>query len=278
MELYEKVAYEASRRLTLAYSTSFGKSTKLLDKIIRPHIYAIYGLVRIADEIVDVYRGDDQARLLKDLEAETYAAVKRGYSANPIVHAFAITARQYDISSSLIGPFFESMAMDITPPASYTKKQYERYIYGSAEVVGLMCLRVFVDSDDEVCKSFEKGAKALGAAYQKVNFLRDMAADYQQLGRVYFPGVTFETFTEKQKMAIVQDCENDIKTALTVLYKLPPSSYRAVEMSLVYYRALLEKIATTPIAQLKQQRVRINDVQKLGLMAKTFVFGGKRNV
>ena len=268
MDLYAKVAYENSRHLTLSYSTSFGMSSRFFGKQIQPHIYAVYGLVRIADEIVDTYKGPDAEALLDDLEKTTYAALKSGYSTNPIVHAFGLTAQKYGIAKQLIKPFFESMRMDLHPQ-DYSPKYYEKYIYGSAEVVGLMCLRVFCDGNDKLYESLREGASALGAAYQKVNFLRDMAADYKELGRLYFPGSTFEMFGEKEKQAIVRDIKNDFKKALPALHKLPESSRKATLLSYVYYSELLNKLEKTPVDSIKTSRVRIPNSKKFLLMATT---------
>lgn len=268
MDLYDTLAYSTSRKLTLAYSTSFGISSRLFSRGIRPHIYAIYGLVRIADEIVDTYVGPDQKILLDELEAETYAAMSRGYSANLIVHSFALTARRFAISKDLIGPFFDSMRLDLTPH-TYNKKLYETYIYGSAEVIGLMCLRVFCGGNDEIYEELSDGAKALGSAYQKVNFLRDFANDYHTLKRIYFPGVSYESFDEKVKADIVADIKEDIANAQTSLSNLPKSSRVAVATSLSYYNTLLTRLEKTPVAVIKQQRIRIHNLQKLTLLAKT---------
>jgi phytoene synthase len=268
MNLYTSVSYDASRRLTLAYSTSFSKSITFFSKTIQPHIFALYGLVRIADEIVDVYQGPDKLSLLNVLEKEVYDAIKRSYSANPIVHSFALTAKLYGISDVLIRPFFESMAMDIQPK-QYDQPTYERYIYGSAEVVGLMCLRVFVNGDEKEYTRLEKGARALGAAYQKINFLRDMAADYKELGRTYFPGIHFETFNDIEKHHIVRNITRDISNAKRSLSALPITSRHAVELSLTYYQALLDKLNKTSADTIKQKRVRINSAQKAALLTLT---------
>jgi phytoene synthase len=265
MELYNETSFEASKLVTLKYSTSFGMSTKLFPRDMRRHIYAVYGLVRIADEVVDTYRGRDVEKIINDLEHETYAALKRGYSTNPIIHAFSITAREYGIGRELIGPFFKSMKMDLSPQL-YTSALYREYIYGSAEVVGLMCLRVFCGGNVAKYNKLEKGASALGAAYQKVNFLRDIAADYAELGRLYFPGTTFETFDEKAKNNIVADIEKDFARAKKSISNLPESSRRAVRMSAVYYEALLKKIKRTSAETLKTKRVRINNVRKTLLL------------
>lgn len=267
MELYNKVAYAVSRLVTLDYSTSFGSSTKLFAKEIQPHIYAIYGLVRVADEVVDTYKGKDREDVLNALEQDVYTALKRGYSTNPIIQSFVLTANEYGISRTLIHPFFVSMLMDVKP-VEYTQKLYETYIYGSAEVIGLMCLKVFVNGDDAQYTRLEKGARALGSAYQKVNFLRDMAADYKELGRVYFPGVTFDGFDDATKNKIIKDIERDFSAAKKAVARLPQSSQRAVGLSIVYYGALLEKLKKTPADVIKQKRVRINDFKKALLLTK----------
>lgn len=270
MDLYTNVAYKVSRDLTLAYSTSFGISSKLFPSSIRPHIYAIYGLVRVADEIVDTYAGTDQRALLDALESETYKAIKTGYSTNLIVHAFALTARTFGITKKIIEPFFTSMRMDLSPQ-TYDKKLYETYIYGSAEVIGLMCLRVFCDGDETQYNSLQKGAQALGAAYQKVNFLRDLASDHTALDRMYFPGTTYETFDNAAKQHIVDDIEKDIALAKESLARLPKSSRVAVSTSLSYYGTLLKKLKRTNATTLKQKRIRIRNGHKLVLLSTTLL-------
>lgn len=267
MELYTDVSFAASKLVTERYSTSFGSSTKLFPKQLRQYIYAIYGLVRIADEVVDTYRGRDVEVIIDALEKDVYAAIKRGYSTNPIIQAFAVTARAYGIDRSLIAPFFKSMKMDLSPTL-YTTKKYQDYIHGSAEVIGLMCLKVFCEKDQKQYDRLERGAIALGSAYQKVNFLRDIAADYHELGRLYFPDTTFETFDEKAKAKIIKDIEKDFALAAKAIPKLPDNSRQAVELSSIYYRALLDKIKKTPAETIKQKRVRINNFQKALLLAK----------
>ncbi len=264
-KLYDQVAYENSKHLTLRYSTSFGISSRLLGKKIRPHIYAVYGLVRIADEIVDVYQGPDAAKMLDDLERATYAAIQSGYGANPIVHAYALTARRYGIGRELIAPFFSSMRMDVSP-RSYSPEDYRAYIHGSAEVVGLMCLRVFCAGDSKQYDKLAEGAAALGAAYQKVNFLRDLAADYKELGRVYFPGITFDSFDDSVKQDIITDIKKDFALARQSLRQLPASSRLATTLSYVYYRELLKRLEATPAAVIKTTRVRVPPRRKISLM------------
>lgn len=265
MELYKDVSYQLSKRLTLQYSTSFGKSSTLFSKAIQPHIYAIYGLVRIADEVVDTYPGDNKAKVLDDLEVETYQAIALGYSTNPIVHAFALTAQQYGITKELIAPFFKSMRMDLTPQ-TYTRSTYDAYIYGSAEVIALMCLRVFTRGSAAQYEQLAPGAKALGAAYQKVNFLRDIASDYRERGRVYFPGVQFETFSEADKQTIIEAIKADFATAEPAVNALPISARSAVRLSFLYYQELLKKLERTPTATIKTTRIRIPNSQKLALL------------
>ncbi len=265
MELYTKTSYELSRLLTLRYSTSFGKSTKLFSADIQPHIFAIYGLVRIADEIVDTYEGDDKAKLLNELEATTYQTISTGYSTSPIVHAFALTAREYAIDQPLIAAFFESMRLDLAPHI-YTQELYETYIYGSAEVIGLMCLKVFTGGNHKEYKRLEKGARALGAAYQKINFLRDIASDHDERQRVYFPGVQFESFDDAAKAVIIKDIRRDFTTAQQAVDELPINAHKAVSLSYAYYKALLDTLEKTPAETIKTNRVRVPDIKKFLLL------------
>lgn len=273
MELYTKTSYEAARLLTLRYSTSFGQSSKLFAPQIRDHIYAIYGLVRIADEIVDTYKGKDAAKLLKDFEAETFAALRSGYSTNPIIHAFVTTAKRYGINRDLLRPFFKSMRMDLKTQ-TFNAHLYAQYIYGSAEVIGLMCLKVFCD-DAALYKKLEPGAKALGAAYQKVNFLRDVAADYAERGRVYFPKVTFETFSEAQKKAIIRDITKDFTKAQPAVIALPKGARAAVSVSFAYYSELLRKLEKTPVETIKTTRIRVSTPKKMQLFVHAKVRKGE---
>jgi len=268
MDLYKAVSYDLSRILTLRYSSSFGMSSRLFSRSVRQDIYAIYGLVRIADEIVDSYNGADRQSLLQDLETEVNAAIKRGYSTNPIVHAFALTATQYAIEASLIAPFFASMRMDLVPTL-YKDKDYATYIYGSAEVIGLMCLKVFSQNDSQLYTTLSGGARVLGAAYQKVNFLRDMASDYNELGRLYFPNVEYSKFSEKDKQTIIASIEDDLDHAEASLRQLPKNSKAAVMLSVKYYRRLLKQLKKASVADIKSRRVRINAFEKLWLFALT---------
>ncbi|MBL8160295.1 phytoene/squalene synthase family protein [Candidatus Saccharibacteria bacterium] len=270
MELYDRVSQDIARLTMLRYSTSFGLSSRLFDAGMRGHIFNVYGLVRIADEVVDTYMGDDAPGLLTELETQTYAALKSGYSTNPIVHAFALTAREYGIGRDLIKPFFASMRMDLTPQ-HYDHKLYRQYIHGSAEVVGLMCLKVFVGGDKEQYAELAPGAARLGAAFQKVNFLRDLAADSQDLGRFYFPGYTLATFDEEAKLAVIDDIRQDFAEAVPALRRLPRTVRRAVGLSATYYLELLHKLDSTPIEVIKQSRLRVKPGRKLALMAQALL-------
>lgn len=270
MEHYTFVSYALAENLTKHYSSSFSMSSRLFAKQLRRHIYAIYGLVRAADEIVDTYRGEAAFSELHELETTVENAMKTGYSTNPIVHAFVQTAREYGIGKDLTAPFFKSMRRDLKKVA-FSRKEYERYIYGSAEVVGLMCLRVFVDGDERRYATMEPGAKALGAAYQKVNFLRDIAHDAKELGRNYFPTVPNGKLTESAKIAIIREISADFTVATKYIDTLPKTARRAVRMSYLLYSKLLFKLAHTPAAVLRKKRVRINDTMKLYLFLKGYI-------
>ncbi len=261
MDLYTTTSYRLSRMLTLRYSTSFSKSSALFSPSIRPHIFAIYGLVRIADEIVDTYKKEDSRRLLDALETETTRTIHTGYSTNPIVHAYADTARKFQFDPKLLKAFFESMRMDLAP-VNFTQSQYETYIYGSAEVIGLLCLKVFVDGNQTRYEHLKPGARALGAAYQKVNFLRDIASDYRERQRVYFPGVSFDTFSEAEKKTIEQDIAQDFAAAESAVAQLPKEARRAVHLSFRYYKELLRVIEKTSIETLKSTRIRVPNSKK----------------
>lgn len=265
MELYLSTTQACSRLFTRSYSSSFSMASLLFSKSIRKHIYAIYGLTRVADEIVDTYTGSESRALLDELEQETYRAIQRHYSTNPLVHAFQATAEQFGIDESLLMPFFASMRSDIIA-RRFTKTEYNNYIHGSAEVVGLMCLRVFCDGDSEQYDQLKTGASKLGAAYQKINFLRDMAADYSSLNRVYFPGVGYDSFDETAKRDIIADIQADFAVAQPSIRQLPSGARKAVSASFRYYTALLAKLERTPAKTIKLKRVRISTARKLLLL------------
>lgn len=270
MEVYQQMSYELAERLTRRYSTSFSMSSRLFAARIRPHIYAIYGMVRLADEIVDTYRGEDAMVQLDDFEAVVYQACKQGYSTNPIVHAFALTSQKYGIERGLIASFFASMRIDMTAMV-YDEVAYRRYIYGSAEVVGLMCLKVFVEGNAAQYEQLRDGAMHLGAAYQKVNFLRDLRADYELLGRVYFPGVDYPSFSEASKRVIEADIAADFALAKTNIKQLPLTIRRAVRTSMLYYEALFRWLQNASAADIKARRIRVPNSVKLLLFVRGVV-------
>lgn len=269
MDLYTSTSYRLAEELTKSYSTSFSMSSRLFDIPTSKHVYAIYGLVRIADEVVDTYMGEYTLEKLDTLEAHVYEQLKlrSPFSTNPIVHAFVVTAKQFDIDESLISPFFKSMRTDITK-SRFTEAEYVEYIYGSADVIGLMCLRIFTGGNNDQYRALETGAKSLGSAYQKVNFLRDIKADFDERGRVYFPGVTYETFSDEDKRAIEVDIERDFESARKTLQLLPDSARKAVKTSYEYYWQLFLILKKASAEEIKTKRLRVPTAVKIALYAK----------
>jgi phytoene synthase len=273
--LYDRVAEETASVVIRRYSTSFGLAARLLGGDVRQHVENIYALVRVADEIVDgaaEESGLDRvgaARQLNELERETDAAVAEGFSSNLVVHAFALTARETGFGTEYTAPFFESMRTDLTA-TEHDAESFDRYVYGSAEVVGLMCLRAFLqgvtltESDND---RFVTGARALGAAFQKVNFLRDLAADFETLGRSYFPGVSVDSFTEEDKIRLLDDIDNDLRVSAAVVPDLPASSRKAVALAQGLFAELSVRLRATPADRLRTTRVRVPDPVKLRIAA-----------
>lgn len=257
MDTYTYGAGKASRVVTETFSHSFSSAIGLLDQSIRQDIYNIYGLVRVADEIVDSYQGKDAEKLLNDLEQDVYQTLGSGFSANIIVHSFCNTAMRYDISRDLIDPFFESMRTDLTKK-SFTVEEYQTYIYGSAEVVGLMCLKVFTHNTPELYDKLKTGASALGAAYQKVNFLRDIKDDLETRGRFYFPNCSYGNFDDNAKREIIDDIKKDLALAENAVKNLPKNARFATQLSCDYYEALLSELEKIPASTLKERRVSVN--------------------
>jgi 15-cis-phytoene synthase len=268
-ELYDHTALECSKLVTLRYSTSFSLGIKTLDSKFHFPIYAIYGFVRYADEIVDTFHEQDKTRLLKEFEAETFKAIQQGISLNPILHSFQDVVNRYSIGHDLIRAFLYSMEMDLTRTI-YDQAGYEEYIYGSAEVVGLMCLKVFCEGDDVYYERLVSPARSLGAAFQKVNFLRDLKSDYDERGRVYFPGVSFERFSASDKLAIEKDIEADFDAAYKGILALPSGVKMGVYLAYVYYRKLFDKIRSCPANKIMHERIRIPDINKMGLLVSTW--------
>lgn len=270
LALYDEAARAAAAQVIARYSTSFGIGTRLLPAAMRHHIEAVYAMVRVADEIVDTYRGDDAGELLDAFDAEVHAAMEREFSSDLVAHAFAATAREVGIGRDQTDPFFASMRMDLST-AAHTEDSLATYIFGSAEVVGEMCLAVFVNTGRgprPLDTGVRDGARRLGAAYQKVNFLRDLAMDDSDLGRSYFPGVTAATLTDARLAELVADCRADIDAARACLPALPRRARVAVATTVDIYARLLNQIAATPARELATRRIRVSDPRKLALAAR----------
>lgn len=270
MDLFSETTLECSKLITQRYSTSFTLGIKTLDKRFHLPIYAIYGFVRYADEIVDTFHNHDKKDLLDRFEADTYKAIEEKISLNPVLHSFQLVVNQYKIPHHLIDAFLYSMRMDLDND-TYNQAGYEKYIYGSAEVVGLMCLRVFCEGDSKEYDKLEPSAKKLGAAFQKVNFLRDLRSDFKDRGRVYFPGVNFEQFTEEDKATIEADIAADFDAALEGIKQLPKGAKAGVYLAYIYYLQLFKKIKNLPCTRIMSERVRVPDMKKMLLLSKTLL-------
>lgn len=270
-ELFDEYCYRASRGVTKKYSTSFYAGVRALDRRIRDDVHAIYGFVRFADEIVDTFHDHDKETLLAEFKEDTYKALDRGISLNPILNSFQAAVNKYDINRQLIDQFLHSMEMDLKP-IDYEQTTYEEYILGSAEVVGLMCLKIFVYGNEAEYQKLKPYAMKLGSAFQKINFLRDYSADYHELGRLYFPGIdhTGELSVE-DKMRIEDEIQKEFDEALVGIKMLPKSSRFGVYVSYKYYTKLLRKIKQKTAHQLLQERVRIPNNAKLIVFAKSMV-------
>lgn len=270
LSLYQNVCRECASLVTRRYSTSFSLGIRVFDKPLRAPIYGVYGFVRFADEIVDTFHDHDKEELLKRFREDTYRALEEGISLNPILQAFQEVANQYGIGRDLIDPFLDSMEMDLENDR-YNPSLYEEYIYGSAEVVGLMCLKVFVHDKPEEYERLKDSACALGSAFQKINFLRDIKSDYYDRGRVYFPGVDFLAFDNEAKQAIEADIKADFDHAYTGIVQLPPSARLGVYLAYVYYTKLFQKIKSSPAEQVAERRIRVPDSRKVYLLASSAV-------
>ena len=256
IDLFHKISVDASKNVTQIYSTSFSMGIKLLDKNIHDAIFSIYGFVRLADEIVDTFHDYPKSEMLQEFKEDTYKALDRKISVNPILHAFQMVVNKYSIDRDLIDKFLLSMEQDLND-IQYSSDGYKEYIVGSAEVVGLMCLKVFVNGDNDLYFNLEEPARKLGAAFQKINFLRDVKADYQELGRTYFPGVDLEKFTPDEKLKIEEDIQDDFECALEGIIKLPSSSRLGVYVAYRYYFSLFKKIKKVSSDRLMEERIRV---------------------
>ena len=281
LALYTHAAHRASKEVIYSYSTSFGLATRVLNKKLRAHVENIYALVRVADEIVDGSAEEaaqasslvNPEQLLNDFEQETYLAIERGFSTNLIIHSFAVTARSVGIGKDIIEPFFYSMRQDLTETL-HDQASFEKYVYGSAEVVGLMCLAVFVAEGDYTKtekQTLVAGARGLGSAFQKVNFLRDLASDFERLGRSYFPNVSVENFDDETKIRLTKDIEKDLRISSLALPLLPPSARKAVTTAQLLFQELNTKIANTEASELIHTRISVNNLRKLFLLAKSLL-------
>ena len=268
--IYDNFAYKASKLITNHYSTSFSFSTKLLSSNIRPAIYSIYGLVRLADEIVDSFHNYDKKNLLKRLKADYQNAIDEGISLNPILNSFQKVYWKYNFDPELVESFFQSMEMDLESEI-YDEKLYKKYIYGSAEVVGLMCLKVFTKGNEKQYQNLKPSAMKLGSAFQKVNFLRDIEYDNSHLGRTYFPNINLNKITNRQKNEIIEDIKKDFDDALIGLKKLDKDSFFGVYIAFRYYKELLNKIKKVNMARLRKERIRISNFRKVSLILNSLI-------
>ena len=271
-ELFDQVSFDTSKLVTKKYSTSFSLAVKMLSPTIRSAIYNIYGFVRFADEIVDTFHDYKKEELLDDFEKEYYKALENGISLNPILNSFQATVKRYNITDDLVKSFLKSMRADLSKTAYETQEEYNEYIYGSADVVGLMCLKVFVDGDDEKYNELKDAAMRLGSAFQKVNFLRDLKDDFELLNRSYFPNVDLTSLDTESKYLIIKEIEDDFDFAFNHgILKLPVEAKFGVYMAYRYYRRLLKKLNSVPSSEIIETRVRISDPMKINLLARSYV-------
>lgn len=270
-QLFDTVSFKCSKLVTKNYSTSFSLAVYMLSPSIREAIYSIYGFVRFADEIVDSFHGYEKEDLLNDFEKEYYKAHKYGISLNPILNSFQQTVKEYNITDDLVQAFLKSMKLDLVKQNYHSQEEYKDYIYGSADVVGLMCLKVFVKGKEERYNQLKAEAMRLGSAFQKVNFLRDLKDDEVVLNRTYFPGVDLKSFDEHSKKIIIQEIQEDFKVALQGIKKLPIEAKFGVYTAYVYYKKLLHKLEKTPPNKIGTSRIRVSNYLKIGLLAKSFL-------
>lgn len=270
-DLFDMISRESSRFTTKTYSTSFSLGIRFFDQKFHNPVYAIYGFVRFADEIVDSFHGFDKQSLLKRFSHDTYQAIDEGISLNPILNNFQFAVNKYKIESELIEQFLKSMEMDLTKKVYENTDEYKEYILGSADVVGLMCLRVFCEGNEEKYQKLKPSAMRLGSAFQKINFLRDLKADHYGLGRTYFPGVDMIHFDDHEKHKIENEIQQDFEVALEGIRQLPDGARFGVYIAYMYYYALLRKIRRMPAKRILNERVRISNSIKYGLLLKAYL-------
>ena len=269
--LFDSISYECSKLVTQRYSTSFTLGTRMLALKHQIHIYNIYGFVRFADEIVDSFHNYNKEELLNKFEVDLNHALENKISLNPILNSFQFTVNENNVQRDLIDAFLKSMKMDLHKQKYKTKEEYREYIYGSADVVGLMCLNVFVQGDKEKYNHLKPHAMSLGSAFQKVNFLRDLNADFEELDRTYFPNLNLSNFDEKSKSNIIGDIEKDFEHGLEGIFMLPESARLGVYTAYKYYKKLLIKLKNTPSKKIKEARIRVSNYQKIGVLAQSFL-------
>ncbi len=269
--LFDKVSYECSKVVTESYSTSFSLATKMLAPSIRTDIYNIYGFVRFADEIVDTFHDYNKEGLLDKFQIAFDASIEDRISLNPILNSFQHTFHKYGIPYNLVSSFMKSMRMDLTKNEYRTEAEYKEYIYGSADVVGLMCLKVFVKGDDSQYEALKDSAMSLGSAFQKVNFLRDLKTDFEELNRAYFPHTNLSELDESSKKKIIEEIKRDFAKGYSGILNLPTEAKFGVYTAYRYYYKLLKKLQNTPSVQIKNTRIRVPNYQKFGLLAKSYV-------
>jgi len=270
-ELFDNLSYQCSQKVTSLYSTSFSLAVRMLSPKIQQDIYAIYGFVRFADEIVDSFHDFDKELLLDEFEAELYKAIDRGISMNPVLNSFQHVVKKYDIDADLISHFMKSMRNDLSKQTYLNQEEYNDYIYGSADVVGLMCLKVFVQGDRERYDNLKDPAMKLGSAFQKVNFLRDLKDDTENLQRVYFPHIRDGLLDANSKRAIIDEINMDFKEAYAGILKLPIEAKFGVYTAYIYYKKLLRKLSDTKASEIREKRIRISNPMKMMLLTKSFV-------
>ena len=271
-ELFDSVSNDCSKLVTKKYSTSFSLAVKMLSSKIRKDIYNIYGFVRFADEIVDTFHDFDKELLMKHFERDYYLAKEQGISLNPILNSFQQTVNRYKIPDQMVQAFLKSMKADLYKTEYQTKEEYGAYIYGSADVVGLMCLKVFVDGDSKKFEELKDAAMRLGSAFQKVNFLRDLKDDYEVLNRSYFPNIDLGKLDATSKQLIINEIEDDFEFAYkNGILKLPVEAKFGVYMAFRYYKRLLKKLSNVPSEKIMDTRIRISDPMKINLLARSYV-------
>lgn len=269
-EIFHKVAFSTAKNTTKEYSTSFSLAVKCLDRSIRQDIYNIYGFVRFADEIVDTFETYNQEELLDQFEKDMWQSLESGISLNPILHAFQHTVNKYEIDYDLITAFLKSMRLDLTKSEYKTDDEYKDYIYGSADVVGLMCLTVFLNGNNQKFNELKESALALGSAFQKVNFLRDFQHDLDSLGRSYFPGIQNNRLCDYTKQQITNEIRHDFDKAYEGIVRLPNSAKFGVYLAYVYYETLLKQIETSSVESILSSRIRVSNISKLKLLFTSF--------